>query len=54
LPFLIGYVQEIEVLDYWGEKMNGGMAWRLTPVEVKKILSLRAEFKPDAISRLKL
>jgi hypothetical protein len=44
----------MEILDYWGDKASDGMAWRLTPAEVKKVLMLRAEFKKDVIARLKL
>lgn len=42
-----------EILDYWGEN-SGPMTWRLTPAEVRRILSLRVDFKPEAIAALKL
>ena len=42
-----------EILDYWGDN-SGPMTWRLTPSEVRKVLSLRVDFKPDVISALKL
>lgn len=42
-----------EILDYWGEN-SGPMTWRLTPAEVRRILGLRVDFKPEAIAMLKL
>eukprot|EP00898_Chlorokybus_atmophyticus_P002420 jgi/Chlat1/3179/Chrsp22S03409 len=42
-----------EILDYWGEN-SGSMTWRLTAAEVRRVLSLRVDFKPEAISALKL
>lgn len=42
-----------EMLDYWGEN-SGPMTWRLTPADVRRILSLRVDFKPEAIAALKL
>ncbi|KAF7800806.1 conserved oligomeric Golgi complex subunit 4-like [Senna tora] len=42
-----------EILDFWGEN-SGPMTWRLTPAEVRRVLSLRVDFKPEAISALKL
>ncbi|XP_002964874.2 conserved oligomeric Golgi complex subunit 4 [Selaginella moellendorffii] len=42
-----------EILDYWGEN-SGPMTWRLTPNEVRRVLGLRLDFKPDAIAALKL
>ncbi|KAI8545005.1 hypothetical protein RHMOL_Rhmol07G0009500 [Rhododendron molle] len=38
-----------EILDFWGEK-----TWRLTPAEVRRILGLRVDFKPEPIAALKL
>jgi len=46
-------LQVSEVLDYWGQN-SGSMTWRLTPNEVRKILSLREDFDKAAISKLKL
>jgi hypothetical protein len=37
----------------WGEK-SGPMTWRLTPIEVKKVLTLRIEFDKEQIKKLKL
>ncbi|KAM6583769.1 hypothetical protein CsatB_010771 [Cannabis sativa] len=42
-----------EILDFWGEN-SGPMTWRLTPGEVRRVLGLRVEFKPEAIAALKL
>lgn len=42
-----------EILDFWGEN-SGPMTWRLTPAEVRRVLSLRVDFKSEAISALKL
>lgn len=40
-----------ELIDYCGAD---SIAWRLTPAEVKKILSLRVDLRSDDIKRLKL
>ncbi|GAB2300581.1 Golgi transport complex subunit 4 [Dionaea muscipula] len=42
-----------EILDFWGDN-SGPMTWRLTPAEVRRVLSLRIDFKPEAIAALKL
>ncbi|XP_047308759.1 conserved oligomeric Golgi complex subunit 4-like [Impatiens glandulifera] len=42
-----------EILDFWGES-SGPMTWRLTPADVRRVLGLRIDFKPEAISALKL
>ncbi|KAI8025628.1 Conserved oligomeric Golgi complex subunit 4 [Camellia lanceoleosa] len=42
-----------EILDFWGEN-SGLMTWRLTPAEVRRVLGLRVDFKPEAIAALKL
>ncbi|XP_009778340.1 conserved oligomeric Golgi complex subunit 4 [Nicotiana sylvestris] len=42
-----------EILDFWGEN-SGPMTWRLTPAEVRRVLSLRVDFKSEAIAALKL
>ncbi|EFA82174.1 oligomeric Golgi complex component [Heterostelium album PN500] len=42
-----------EVEEFWSE--NSSMSsWKLSPTEVKKILSVRIDFNPEAISRIKL
>lgn len=42
-----------EILDFWGEN-SGPMTWRLTPADVRRVLGLRVDFKPEAIAALKL
>jgi len=42
-----------EILDFWGEN-SGPMTWRLTPAEVRRVLGLRVDFKPEAIAAVKL
>ncbi|XP_060563239.1 conserved oligomeric Golgi complex subunit 4-like isoform X2 [Ruditapes philippinarum] len=42
-----------ELLDYWGPN-SGPLTWRLTPSEVRQVLSLRIDFRTDEIKRLKL
>ncbi|KAI7738113.1 hypothetical protein M8C21_014522 [Ambrosia artemisiifolia] len=42
-----------EILDFWGENA-GPMTWRLTPAEVRRVLGMRVDFKPEAIAALKL
>ena len=42
-----------EVLDYWGDN-SGHMTWRLTPGEVRKVLSRRVDFSSNEIASLKL
>ncbi|GFY81568.1 hypothetical protein Acr_01g0013770 [Actinidia rufa] len=42
-----------EILGFWGEN-SGPMTWRLTPAEVRRVLGLRVDFKPEAIAAFKL
>jgi len=42
-----------EIMDYWGQN-SGPLTWRLTPTEVRQVLSLRIDFRSDDIKRLKL
>ncbi|XP_071496788.1 conserved oligomeric Golgi complex subunit 4-like [Diadema antillarum] len=42
-----------EILDYWGSN-SGPLTWRLTPAEVRQVLSLRLDFRSEDIKRLKL
>ncbi|KAL5731200.1 Golgi transport complex subunit 4 [Ranunculus cassubicifolius] len=42
-----------EILDFWGDN-SGPMTWRLTPAEVRRVLGLRVDFRPEAIAALKL
>jgi len=40
-----------ELVDYCGAD---AIAWRLTPLEVRRIASLRIDFRPEDIKKLKL
>uniref|UniRef100_A0A8C4QWS1 Conserved oligomeric Golgi complex subunit 4 n=1 Tax=Eptatretus burgeri TaxID=7764 RepID=A0A8C4QWS1_EPTBU len=42
-----------EILDYWGPN-SGPLTWRLSPSEVRKVLTLRCDFRSDDIKRLRL
>ncbi|XP_015922764.1 conserved oligomeric Golgi complex subunit 4 [Parasteatoda tepidariorum] len=42
-----------ELLDTWGTN-SGSLTWRLTPTEVRQVLSLRKDFRSEDIKRLKL
>ena len=41
-----------EVLTFWNE--SSGMTWRLSPAEVRSVLSLRVEFRKEMIRALAL
>ena len=49
---VVSLEQVTEIMQYWGDK--GGMTWRLSASEVRRVLSLRLDFKPDAIAQLNL
>lgn len=42
-----------EILDYWGPN-SAPLTWRLTPAEVRQVLSLRVDFRSEDIKRLRL
>lgn len=42
-----------EILDYWGSNA-GPMIWRLSTLEVRRVLHLRVDFKADDVDRIKL
>ncbi|KAG1692940.1 Conserved oligomeric Golgi complex subunit 4 [Nymphon striatum] len=42
-----------EISDYWGQN-SGSLTWRLTPSEVRQVMRLRIDFKPEEIRRIKL
>lgn len=42
-----------EILDSWGDNA-GSLSWRLSPAEVKKVMSLRVDFSPADIASLRL
>lgn len=50
---LLNLTKASEVMDYWGENA-GQMTWRLTPPEVRKVLSRRVDFSAAQIAALKL
>lgn len=46
-----------ELTDFYNPSDSGGAAataWRLTPSEIRKLLSLRIDFKVEDIKRLKI
>jgi Conserved oligomeric Golgi complex subunit 4, C-terminal len=43
-----------EVLDYWGGESAAHISWRLTPSEVRLVLSRRLDFSPADIAQLHL
>ncbi|CAH0557376.1 unnamed protein product [Brassicogethes aeneus] len=45
--------QVSEINDYWGNH-DGALTWRLTPSELRSIMSLRTDFKIEDIRRIKL
>ncbi|PRP87064.1 oligomeric Golgi complex subunit 4-like [Planoprotostelium fungivorum] len=53
MAFLLHMEKESDVLGYWGQN-SSNMTWRLTPSEVRKVLSLRSDFSREAIAKLKL
>lgn len=42
-----------EISDYWGVD-SGALPWRLTPSDIRQIMSLRTDFRSEEIRRLKL
>nr|CAD7453185.1 unnamed protein product [Timema tahoe] len=42
-----------EISDYWGNS-SSPLTWRLTPTEIRQIMSLRTDFRSEDIKRLKL
>ncbi|KAE9598059.1 hypothetical protein Lal_00003977 [Lupinus albus] len=50
---ILNLEKESEIQDFWGEN-SGPMTWRLTAAEVRRVLVLRVDFKPEAIAALKL
>uniref|UniRef100_A0A5B6ZI42 Conserved oligomeric Golgi complex subunit 4 n=1 Tax=Davidia involucrata TaxID=16924 RepID=A0A5B6ZI42_DAVIN len=50
---ILNFEKVSEILDFWGEN-SGSMTWRLTPAEVRRVLGLRIDFKPEAIAALKM
>lgn len=50
---ILNFEKASEILDFWGENA-GHVTWLLTPAEVRRVLGLRIDFKPDAIAALRL
>ncbi|XP_028391854.1 conserved oligomeric Golgi complex subunit 4-like [Dendronephthya gigantea] len=42
-----------EIMEYW-DSSSGPLTWRLTPTEVRQIMTLRVDFRLEDINRLKL
>ncbi|XP_021935308.1 conserved oligomeric Golgi complex subunit 4 isoform X2 [Zootermopsis nevadensis] len=42
-----------EISDYWGSN-SGPLTWRLTPADIRQVMTLRTDFRSDDIKRLKL
>ncbi|KAF9167818.1 Golgi transport complex subunit 4 [Actinomortierella ambigua] len=43
-----------DIFDVWGHNAGGAIAWRLTIMEVRRILQLRIDFSSDEVAKLKL
>nr|CAB3232554.1 conserved oligomeric Golgi complex subunit 4 [Phallusia mammillata] len=50
---ILNLEQVSEIDDYWGHNA-GTLTWRLTPAEVRQVLTLRIDFKSEDIRKLKL
>lgn len=50
---ILNFERVSEILDFWGENA-GHMTWLLTPADVRRVLGLRIDFKPEAIAALRL
>ncbi|PKA60038.1 Conserved oligomeric Golgi complex subunit 4 [Apostasia shenzhenica] len=50
---ILNFERASEILDFWGENA-GHMTWLLTPAEVRRVLGLRIDFRPEAIAALRL
>ncbi|KAG1354073.1 putative Conserved oligomeric Golgi complex subunit 4 [Cocos nucifera] len=50
---ILNFEMVSEILDFWGENA-GHMTWLLTPAEVRRVLGLRIDFRPEAIAALRL
>jgi hypothetical protein len=51
MTILLSLEKVSELSDYWGK---GPVSWRLTPQEVRQVLTLRTDFRSEDIRRLKL
>ncbi|XP_020097435.1 conserved oligomeric Golgi complex subunit 4 [Ananas comosus] len=50
---ILNFERVSEILDFWGENA-GHLTWLLTPAEVRRVLGLRIDFRPEAIAALRL
>ncbi|VAH68479.1 unnamed protein product [Triticum turgidum subsp. durum] len=50
---ILNFERVSEILDFWGDNA-GHLTWLLTPAEVRRVLGLRIDFRPEAISALRL
>ncbi|PKU78327.1 conserved oligomeric Golgi complex subunit 4 [Dendrobium catenatum] len=50
---ILNFERVSEIMDFWGENA-GHMTWLLTPADVRRVLGLRIDFKPEAIASLRL
>ncbi|XP_003737789.1 conserved oligomeric Golgi complex subunit 4 [Galendromus occidentalis] len=54
IALLLNVESVSEVEDICSANVQSHLTWRLTPVEVRQVLSLRVEFKSDEIRKLKV
>ncbi|CAL5022161.1 unnamed protein product [Urochloa decumbens] len=50
---ILNFERVSEILDFWGDNA-GHLTWLLTPAEVRRVLGLRIDFRPEAIAALRL
>ncbi|KAJ3683805.1 hypothetical protein LUZ60_014032 [Juncus effusus] len=50
---ILNFERVSEILDFWGDNA-GHLTWMLTPAEVRRVLGLRVDFRPEAIAALRL
>ncbi|KAJ4791197.1 Conserved oligomeric Golgi complex subunit 4 [Rhynchospora pubera] len=50
---ILNFEKVSEIMDFWGDNA-GHLTWLLTPAEVRRVLGLRVDFRPEAIAALRL
>ncbi|KAL5207111.1 hypothetical protein ABZP36_031546 [Zizania latifolia] len=50
---ILNFERVSEILDFWGDNA-GHLTWLLTPADVRRVLGLRIDFRPEAIATLRL
>lgn len=50
---ILNFEKVSEIMDFWGDN-SGHLTWLLTPAEVRRVLGLRVDFRPEAIAALRL